>query len=170
MSESDWYKSIDTETALSRDEIHELLPHRGDMSFLNRVTLNEQGGIGEVVLDESAFWVPGHFPKQENNEGAFAIGPIFPGVLMVESSAQLGIVCWRHLLGVERTAGKTMLFKTIEKANFKKEARPGDRVLIRSVVDKYSIRLMRCSFEGVVLREGAEPETCFSCNIAGLSV
>jgi 3-hydroxymyristoyl/3-hydroxydecanoyl-(acyl carrier protein) dehydratase len=90
---------------------------------------------------------------------------------MVESSAQLGIVFWRKSLGIEETSTRTMLFKSIEKASFSREARPGDRILIRGSLDKASLRLMRCHFEGVVFKPGEdEPHKSFECNIAGLSV
>ena len=169
--DSNWWTAFESGTILNRHTIEEILPHRGDMSFLNRVSLGENEIIGEVLLSHTAFWVPGHFPIPEKNDGPFKIGPLFPGVLMVESSAQLGIVFWRHRLGLEATQTRTMLFKQIEKVSFNCEARPGDRILIRGILDKASLRLMRCHFEGIVFKPNEpKPLPCFECHIAGLSV
>jgi 3-hydroxymyristoyl/3-hydroxydecanoyl-(acyl carrier protein) dehydratase len=166
-----WWTNFESGTILNKASIEDILPHRGHMSFLNRVSLREDEVFGEVTLSENDFWVPGHFPIPDTNDGPFKIGPIFPGVLMVESSAQLGIVFWKHKLGLEATKARTMLFKQIEKVSFNKEARPGDRLMIKGTLDKASLRLMRCHFEGVVFKPNEEtPYPCFECHIAGLSV
>jgi|SaaInlStandDraft_1057018.scaffolds.fasta_scaffold08741_6 3-hydroxymyristoyl/3-hydroxydecanoyl-(acyl carrier protein) dehydratase len=172
MNDDRWWQEFDSGKVLDKTSIDATLPHRGDMSFLNRVSLLEDDSvIGEVLLDDTAFWAPGHFPVPEVNDGAFKIGPIFPGVLMIESAAQLGIVFWRNRLGMKETSTRTMLFKQIEKASFNKEARPGDRLLIRGTLDKASLRLMRCRFQGIVFKaDNEEPFPCFECQIAGLSV
>lgn len=168
--EDHWWKSFEGGQILEKEDIEAILPHRGDMSFLNRVSLQDETVLGEILLKDDAFWCPGHFPVPEKNDGPFKIGPIFPGVLMVESAAQLGIVFWRHRLGLEETSTRTMLFKSIDKASFNREGRPGDRILIRCTLDKASLRLMRCKFEGVVFKDEPEPFPCFDCHIAGLSV
>jgi 3-hydroxymyristoyl/3-hydroxydecanoyl-(acyl carrier protein) dehydratase len=167
---TNWWTEFDKGRILNKDEIESILPHRGDMSFLHRVSLHDQHILGELLIQDDAFWVPGHFPPKEPQTGSFKIGPIFPGVLMVESAAQLGIVFWRQQQGIEETSKRTMLFKQIEKATFNREARPGDRIIIKGELDKTSLRLMRCHFEGVVIKEGEDPTSCFECNIAGLSV
>ena len=167
---TNWWDDFEQGRILSKTEIEGILPHRGDMSFLNRVSIHDRHILGEITLSEDAFWVPGHFPPKET-QGNFAIGPIFPGVLMVESAAQLGIVFWRQQQGMEETSQRTMLFKQIEKASLSREARPSDRIFIKGELNKTSLRLMRCHFEGVVFKEGeAEPTPCFECSIAGLSV
>lgn len=172
VNEPPWWSTFESGQIIEKTEIKKLLPHRGDMFFLNRASIiNEDTILGELTLKKSDFWTSGHFPVPAQNDGPFKIGPIFPGVLMVESSAQLGIVFWRHRLGIEATAKKTMLFKSIEKASFNREARPEDRLLIKCSLNKAGIRLMKCSFEGVVFKPGEEePHLSFQCNIAGLSV
>lgn len=171
MSETSWWENL-PEKALTKQDIDNLLPHRGDMSFLSRVfQIDEDHVIGEVSLSDESFWAPGHFPVQPTTEKTvFPIGPIFPGVLMVESAAQLGIVFWRLRQGLEESGKRTMLFKEIEKASFKREARPNDRILIKCTLDKSSLRLMKCSFEGVVFKGDDEVHPCFECKITGLSV
>lgn len=169
--ESPWWSTFESGQIIEQADIKNLLPHRGDMFFLNRASIINDTILGELILKDTDFWTSGHFPVPEKNDGPFKIGAIFPGVLMVESSAQLGIVFWRNRMGIEATAKKTMLFKSIEKASFNCEARPGDRLLIRCSLNKAGLRLMRCEFEGVVFKPGEEePHPSFQCNIAGLSV
>jgi len=172
MNETTWWDNLPETSVLSKQDIDRLLPHRDDMSFLNRVfRIDEDHVIGEVLLSPTAFWTSGHFPIQpETADSRFPIGPIFPGVLMVESAAQLGIVFWRLKQGLEESAKRTMLFKEIEKASFKRDARPNDRILIKCNLEKSSLRLMKCNFEGVVIKASNEVHPCFECKITGLSV
>lgn len=173
MSDHSWSLNFPAEEVQGRDVIETLLPHRGDMALLDRISLNgEHSIVGEINLNDQSFWVPGHFPVNEaTKDSDFPIGPIFPGVLMVESAAQLGICLWRQVCGLEETSKRIMLFKQIEKASFKKEARPGDRLLLKAEIVKHSIRLMRCDCIGVVLSPGSsEPEVSFECHIVGMSI
>ncbi len=61
---------------------------------------------------EEAFFA-GHFPGR----------PTLPGVLMVESLAQVGAVA---VLADERFAGKLALFGGIDKARFRRQVVPGE--------------------------------------------
>lgn len=171
MAENNWWESFSVGCWLDKEGISGLLPHRGHMSLLNRVAEGpDKSLVAEILLAGEAFWVAGHFPVPETQTNKhFTVGPVFPGVLMVESAAQLGICYWRKMMGIERTREKLMLFREITKAVFKKEARPGERLFIIARMEKCSIRMMRCQCEGVVLNAtGITP--CFECNIAGLSV
>lgn len=95
----------------------EVLPHRPPFLFLDEVT--------ELVPNQSArgCWTPpedfdvfrGHFP-------AF---PVLPGVLLIESIAQLGAVAAMVTEGEE---GDIPLFAGIDKARFRRAVRPGDTI------------------------------------------
>lgn len=158
---------------MGRSEIENLLPHRHHMALLDRIAPGpDDTYLAEININDSSFWASGHFPLEpETQNNKFPIGPIFPGVLMVESAAQLSICFWRMKVGLEETAQKIMLFKQIEKAKFNRDVRPGDRLYIRSRLEKLSIRLMRCHCEGLVIKKGqSEGEPSFSCSIAGMTV
>lgn len=100
---------------LNINEIMDIIPHRYPFLFVDKVQLVELGvkGIGykNVTMNESYF--QGHFPGM----------PVMPGVIIVETMAQVGAVI---LLSDERFAGKTPYFAGINKVRFKRKVVPGD--------------------------------------------
>lgn len=100
---------------LNINEIMDIIPHRYPFLFVDKVQLVELGvkGIGykNVTMNESYF--QGHFPGV----------PVMPGVIIVETMAQVGAVI---LLSDERFAGKTPYFAGINKVRFKRKVVPGD--------------------------------------------
>ena len=78
----------------TREQIYEKLPHRFEFMHLDGIVhVDQQAEVAvayrDVRLDE--WWVRGHVPGQ----------PIFPGVLMLETAAQLAGFMMRYLSGYE---------------------------------------------------------------------
>jgi 3-hydroxyacyl-[acyl-carrier-protein] dehydratase len=121
--------SKETLGAADIHEILRLLPHRYPFLLIDRVTdiRGEDHGIGVKNLTMNEPHFVGHFPDN----------PVMPGVLMVEGMAQTASILVLRLLPPP-VKQRTMFFLTIDKAKFRKPAKPGD--ILEYHVDKLSRR------------------------------
>jgi 3-hydroxyacyl-[acyl-carrier-protein] dehydratase len=96
---------------------------------VTEVTAVEPGvsAEGRWELRASEPFFAGHFPGR----------PTLPGVLMVESLAQLGAIA---VLLDARYAGKLPLFGGIERARFRRQVVPGDTLALAVSLDRMSAR------------------------------
>ena len=107
-------------------ELFEYLPHRYPFLLIDRVTETIVGerikGYKNITANEELF--NGHFPGQ----------PIFPGVLILEAMAQLSGVLAFETKGVRPADGTNYLFGGVEKARFRRQVIPGDRLDLESMI------------------------------------
>ena len=107
-------------------EFFEYLPHRYPFLLIDRVTETIVGerikGYKNITANEELF--NGHFPGQ----------PIFPGVLILEAMAQLSGVLAFETKGVRPADGTNYLFGGVEKARFRRQVIPGDRLDLESTI------------------------------------
>ena len=133
---------------LEIDAILKCLPHRYPFLMIDKI-IDIDGddsavGIKNITFNEPIF--QGHFPEN----------PVFPGVLIIEGMAQTaGATVIAH--DALNDGKKIVLLITIDKAKFRKPARPGDRleyhikkIQRRKTVGRYEARAI---VDGVVVAE-----------------
>ncbi|HSR67987.1 MAG TPA: 3-hydroxyacyl-ACP dehydratase FabZ [Acidobacteriota bacterium] len=134
-------------------EILDFLPHRYPFLLVDRIVDHEPGkrivGIKNVSINEPYF--QGHFPGV----------PIMPGVLILESMAQVGGILVFFTLPDRKE--KLVFLAGLEKARFRKPVVPGDQIRVELTVLRVKSRVGR--LQGVATVNGqkaAEAEILFS--------
>jgi 3-hydroxyacyl-[acyl-carrier-protein] dehydratase len=139
---------------LDINQIREILPHRYPMLLVDRIIeIGEDRivGLKNVTANEPFF--QGHFPCY----------PVMPGVLVVETMAQVGAVLL--LRSVEKRDDKLVLFTTIEEAKFRKPVVPGDQLRVEMQVLKRKATV--CKMSGKVTVDGRlVAEAILMCQLA----
>lgn len=109
---------------MDKKEIYNSLPHRYPMLFVDDILEVKYGkyvkGIKNVSMNEP--WVQGHFPDE----------PVFPGVLTIETMAQIcGFIYYTE--SAEAMFLKAYLSK-VEEVKFIKKIYPGDKIVVEGFV------------------------------------
>ena len=118
------------------------LPHRYPMLLVDRIVEFEPGkrivGIKNVTINEPFF--QGHYPGH----------PVMPGVLIIESMAQVGGLLLMDM--VENPESKVVYFMTLDNVKWRRPVTPGDQ--IRFELEMLQFRRHVCRMRGVGYVDG----------------
>ena len=111
-------------TALGREEIEAILPHREPFLLIDEVVELEPGErvVARKKVRPDEWYLAGHFPGR----------PVMPGVLIVEAMAQAGAVA---VLSQEENRGRIAFFGGIDDVRFKRIVEPGDELILTCEVE-----------------------------------
>lgn len=122
-----------------RDEIRRVNPHRFEFALLDGIVYSDSENsifAGYHDLRADAWWVRGHIPGR----------PLFPGVLMIESAAQLASYLTYELMGFGGFVG----FAGVDKVKFRGTVTPPCRFVIVGRGVSLKRRRTICEFQGFV--------------------
>ena len=125
--------------AISAQTVGTMNPQSGDMRQLDYIAwLSEdnQMAVGIKEIKEDEFWVAGHIPGR----------PIYPGVLMIEASAQLSSILY-HL---NADSDYFMGFTRCDNCSFREQVLPNSTLAIVSIIRKFQRRRFVCDTQGYV--------------------
>ena len=133
--------------SLDIEQIMDILPHREPFLFVDRIVAMEQGkraiGIKNVTIND--YFFKGHFPGK----------PVMPGVIIMETMAQVGGIM---MLSSEENRGKLAYFMAMNNVKFRKVVVPGDQLVFDVVAGKIKSKTGqvygRALVDGKVVAEG----------------
>ena len=133
--------------------IYEVLPHRYEFERLDAIIhLDVEAGLMAGFYDatEEDFWVRGHIPGR----------PILPGVMMIETAAQLvSYYVWK----ASQVAG-FLGFAAVDEVKFRGVVEPGQRlVLVGKMLELRPPRRCKGGIQGFV-----DGKMCFESVITGM--
>jgi len=130
--------------AMDIADIMHNLPHRYPFLLVDRIIEKEEGkrivGIKNVTINEPFF--PGHFPGH----------PVMPGVLIIESMAQVGGMLLMDLVPEEQRKQTVVYFMSLDNVKFRRPVVPGDQ--LRQELEMVQFRGKTCKMSGKAYVDG----------------
>lgn len=146
------------------DQILYNVPQQHPFRFIDKILeLDDEHIVGAYRFREDEYFYRGHFPGR----------PITPGVILIETMAQTGVVAFglylnmmRGRTSIEATKDLITLFTLIEGVEFTGMVQPGERVIIRG--QKMHFRMGNLKSKVIMERENGEAVS--SGTLAGMGI
>lgn len=149
---------LNAKPIFDKEDICNVNPQRYEMQQLDGVIWYDKEQkliLGYKDITENEFWIRGHIPGR----------PLMPGVIMVESAAQLASFFMKEIYNEEGFIG----FAGIESAKFRLTIEPGQRLYLLGHIIKYTkkkrITRVTTSIQGVI-----DGKIAFETSVSGMRV
>lgn len=138
-----------------KEAIGKVNPQRFEMQQLDGILWYDKAKmlvLGYKDVTENEFWVRGHIPGR----------PLMPGVIMIESAAQLLSFFVNEILGEHTFIG----FASIDSTKFRATVQPGQRLLLLGKITKFRPgRRYDAYIQGLV-----DNKMAFETEVSGMAV
>ena len=143
---------------MTRDAVLAAIPHRPPFRFIEEIVeIDQEHIVASYRFPEDAAFYRGHFPGN----------PITPGVLLLETMAQAGVVAHGiYLLGSDPDRPRMLTLFTDATVEFSGVVRPGQRVITRGKKLVFRRLFLRSAVE-MTLEDGT---VVCSGTLAGMGV
>ena len=119
-------------------ELIEKLPYGPDFLFVDEIlSVDENTIVGSYTYRADALFYRDHFPER----------PITPGVILIETMAQIGLVCFGFYLEKDRKEELPAFAFTSSNVEFFKIVLPGDKVTVHSEKIFFRLGKLKCRVE-----------------------
>ncbi len=146
---------LSAEPVFDRETIGRVNPQQFEMQQLDGVLWYDKDNflvLGYKDVTDKEFWIRGHIPGR----------PLMPGVIMVESAAQLLSFFVKHVYCENAFIG----FASIDSAKFRSTVVPGNRLYLLGKITKFKKgRKYDAYIQGVV-----DGTMAFETNVSGMAV
>ena len=119
--------------------ILEFLPYQRPFLFVDGFErIDEDGAEGHYRFREDEFFYPGHFPDR----------PVTPGVILIETMAQIGLVGLGIFLTQSHITPRPRTFAFTESnVSFLRPVFPGQQIRVRSEKVYFRLSKLKCQVE-----------------------
>jgi len=147
--------------ALSHEEVLALVPQQKPFRFIDKIiSLNENQIVGQYTFREDEGFYAGHFPGK----------PVTPGVILLETMAQTGVVAYGlYLLSLQLDRSELSQWLTLfsdAEVEFSRPVLPGEQVTVTA----QKVFWRRMKLKSKVDMHNAAGELVAQCVISGMGV
>lgn len=120
---------------MNQDEIMGFLPYAKPFLFVDSIeSISDTAVVGTFKFDASLDFYQGHLINF----------PITPGVILIETMAQIGLVCLGIYLSQDNISITTKVLMSSAKVDFLKPVFPNEKVTVFSELEYFRFQKLRC--------------------------
>jgi 3-hydroxyacyl-[acyl-carrier-protein] dehydratase len=120
---------------MNQDEIMGFLPYTKPFLFVDSIeSISDKAVVGTFKFDASLDFYQGHLINF----------PITPGVILIETMAQIGLVCLGIYLSKDNISITTKVLMSSAKVDFLKPVFPNEKVTVFSELEYFRFQKLRC--------------------------